>query len=403
MIKKVKNLIFPGLLLCTHTLHASFIEATIGAAVVNDATATYNNPAALTLLKKSQMITLGSLAYAHSDFAGQFIQTRTDFTQSGNAVSKTNYFLPSIYWGKPVTDKLAIGLAVVANSFNKAVDENSILRYSQSGSRVQSIDFVPGIGVKLNEFLSLGAAINITKADFLLQPITGFPSLNIPDSQSRNEADGQGFGGDVGVLLRPRASTTIGFNYRSAITYRLSGTSVLEGSSVVISDDYHFKFWTPARSVLSINQAITPALGFIGTIQYLQWSIFKNVTIHGIATQLGSQAVILDADVPYHLHDSWLLTLGSHYRMTPKWIIRVAGTYNQSPGNHNYQLINGDSIVAGASAGYEITDNIIIDGSYAHAFIQNENINIVSARSSITGVNKGSKDSVSLKLTFNFG
>jgi long-chain fatty acid transport protein len=46
--------------------------------------------------------------------------------------------------------------------------------------------------------------------------------------------------------------------------------------------------------------------------------------------------------------------LGSHYRITPKWVIRVAGTYNQSPGNSNYQIANGDSIILGASMGYEI-------------------------------------------------
>ena len=52
-------------------LHASFIESTIGAAVVNDATATYYNPAALTLLTNSQIIALRSLAYSHTNFTGQ--------------------------------------------------------------------------------------------------------------------------------------------------------------------------------------------------------------------------------------------------------------------------------------------------------------------------------------------
>lgn len=400
-IKKIQNFIFPWLYLFPLTLHASFIESTIGTAVVNDATAAYYNPAALTLLSNSQMIALGSVASSYSDFTGQSIQSKTGFIQSGSSSAQTHYYLPSLYIGVPTKGRVTAGLAIISNSFNKNSDENSILRYVQSSNSIHDMDLVPAIGIKLNEFFSLGVSVNFSYANFLLQPIVGFPSLNIPDSQSRNQCDGNALGGDVGFLLKPAQTTLIGFNYRSAMTYRLSGTSVFEGNSVVISNDYHFKFWTPARSVLSINHFVTPKLGFIGTIQRIQWSIFKEVNIYGIATQIGSQSIILNADVPYHLHDAWLVTLGSHYRMTPKWVIRVAGSYNQSPGNSNYQISEGDSTIIGASTGYEIYKNIMIDGSYAHAFIQNEDIQITTGRNMINGINKGSRDAFSLKLTFN--
>ena len=49
-------------------LHASFIESSIGTAVINDATATYYNPAALTLLKKPQGIAQGSATYFRENF-----------------------------------------------------------------------------------------------------------------------------------------------------------------------------------------------------------------------------------------------------------------------------------------------------------------------------------------------
>src|SRR5690349_5098236 len=81
--------------------YASFIEATMGAAVVNDATATYFNPAALVLLKKPQAIALNTLAATHHHFTGQFRQARTDFTLSGSTSSITKYELPSFYIGIP--------------------------------------------------------------------------------------------------------------------------------------------------------------------------------------------------------------------------------------------------------------------------------------------------------------
>ncbi len=400
-IKKFRIFLFPWLLLFPLTLHASFIESTIGTAVVNDATATYYNPAALILLQNPQVIALGSAAYFRTRFTGQSIQSTTGFVQSGSTGTQTHYYLPAFYSGVPATDKVTVGLALVSNFFSRDLGEDSILRYVQSSNSIQDIDLVPAIGIKFNEIFSLGAGVNISRANFLLQPVFGFPSLNIPDSQSRNEADSTGLGGDVGFLLKPIDATMIGFNYRSAITYRFSGKSIFNGNSEVVSDHYNFTFWTPARSVLSINHFVTPSLGFISTIQYIQWSIFKNISIHGIATEIDSQPLIVDANIPYHLHNTWLLTLGSHYRITPKWIIRVAGSYIQSPGNSNYQLSNGDSVILGASMGYAVNKNIIVDGSYAHAFIQNENIHIATSRNIVNGTNKGFRDAVSLKLTCN--
>ena len=51
--------------------------------------------------------------------------------------------------------------------------------------------------------------------------------------------------------------------------------------------------------------------------------------------------------------------------------------------------------------GYKISKNITIDGGYAHAFMQNENIHIMTDRNKITGIDSGFVNAFSLKLTFN--
>src|SRR5690242_20639963 len=113
-------------------VQASFIEATIGTAVVNDATATDHNPAALTLLKSPQLIALGSLANFHTQFTGQYIPTVHGLTLSGTAAGKTAYQLPSFYAGIPTQKKITLGFAVKSDQFNSEVDDTSILRYAQS-------------------------------------------------------------------------------------------------------------------------------------------------------------------------------------------------------------------------------------------------------------------------------
>jgi long-subunit fatty acid transport protein len=388
-------------LLLPAAAYASFIETTIGTAVVNDATATYFNPAALVLLKNPQFIPLGTMATFRSNFSGQTTRIATGAIQSGSSSSRSYYTAPSLYLGVPTTNKLTLGIAVLSNMTNRDTEESSILRYVESSNSMQEYDLVPAIGIKINEFFSVGGGLDLAYANFHLRPITGFPQSNIADSENQNDCAGTAVGVDLGLLLKVSPATLIGFNYRSTTTYRLSGTSVYNGDPQVYSNDYHFKLRKPAHSVLSINHFVTPALGFIGTIQYIQWSILRNINVNGIATLVGSQPTIINASVPYHMHDTLAFTLGTLHRMNPKWVLRLAGTYNQSPGNNHYQVTNGDSIIIGASTGYKINEVMDIDGGYAHAFIQNQNINISGSRFLINGVNKGSRDAVSLKLTFN--
>jgi long-subunit fatty acid transport protein len=396
-IKPLQSYLFLLLLLPLQA-NASFIESTIGTAVINDATAAYYNPAALMLLKNPQLIILGSVGDFRTQFIGQSTLLPAGFTESGSAKTQSRYYLPSLYLGIPATDRITFGLSVIANSANRDIGENSILRYAQASNNIQDYDIVPAIEVKINEFFSLGAGVNFSYSNFHLQPITRFPGANIADSNSDNQCNGFGVGANVGFLLKLSPATVIGFNYRSITTYQLDGKSIFNGAQQIISNNYHFKLSTPARSVFSINHFITPKMGFITTIQRIRWSTLRNIQVFGIATQFG----ILNATIPYHLHDIWAITLGNHYQVTPKWIVRVAGTYNQSPGNPDYQITNGDSIILGTSMGYKINKYLTVDGSYAHAFIKDQSINVVSNRILINGINEGARDAVSLKLTLNF-
>lgn len=390
------------LLLFPLTLHATIIESTIGTAVVNDATAAYYNPAALTLLKSYQIVTLGSTARFRTNFMGQATQIANGLTQFGNSSSQTQYYLPSLYFGIPYNNQFTFGFGVLYNSFHKDLEDGTLLRYVQAENHISSVDFIPAIGMRLNNCLAIGAGLSLSYVSILLRPVTGLPSLSIPDSISRNQSRATSWGGDVGLLYTPMRGTLIGFNYHSGVTYSQKGSSQFEGKPSLSSNNYRFKFWTPARSILTVAQFVNEKLGLIGTIEYIEWHIFKNINLHNVVTQIGSQTTILqNAIVPFHLHNSWLLTLGSNYRVTQEWIVRFAGSYVQSPANGQYQLSNGDSIIVGISTGYDINKNFTIDGGYAHAFIKKQNINIVTNRNIINGVNKASRDAFSLKLTIN--
>jgi len=381
--------------------HASYIETTMGTAVVNDATAAYYNPAALTLIKNPQIIPMVNTARFRTEFSGSSTTVITHHTESGTSNVVTTYHSPTFYAGMPVNDYITIGFAAVSNFANRDPAEHSILRYTQSSNSIQDYDFRPAIGIKINDYIAVGANVGLGRLDLNLHPLTGFPGSNIADSQSNNRSAGNGIGMDVGGLLSLSACTLIGLNYHSVTKYNESGSSVLTGTTQIISNNYHFNLRTPARTTLTISQAITPTFRLITTLHRIQWSITRHINVYNIATISGTTPAIVNASIPQFLNDAWVFTLGGQYRWHPEWVIRVAGTYNQSPSNSHYQVSNGDSYVVGVSVGYDVNKQIKVDGGYAHVFMQNQAIDISGNRFLINGTNKGSRDAVSLKLTVN--
>lgn len=390
-----------GFLLLCSPLHASFIEQTIGAAVVKDATAVYFNPAGLTISPHQQFILLGTLARAQFEFSGSAQKLPSGGIESGSTTSKSNFVLPSMYLSIPINEKFVAGFALVANDFNRELDDHSILRYILAPNKTNNIDFIPALGIKINQFLSIGGNLNFTYAHLIQEPITaGIARMNIPESHSLNDSQANGLGGDFGILIKPGKKTALGFNYRSAVTYNLQGSSTITGSQSIFSHNYHFKYWTPARSVVTLSHFLNEKLGFLGTVQYLQWNIFKEVSVYNFATQTGSQVFIVpQSRINYHFHNSWILTLGTIYQISPKWVVRVAGTYNQSPSNGRFQIGSGDSLITGFSMGYQLMNHLTVDCGYGHAFFKKESIDIRTSQNIITGINEGVHDAVSLKFT----
>ncbi|WP_454784642.1 OmpP1/FadL family transporter [Legionella sp. WA2024007413] len=373
----------------------------MGTAVVKDATAVYFNPAALTISPHQQLILLNTLAKAQFEFSGRAQKIPFGNFESGSTTSKSNFFLPSMYLSIPISERFVAGFAVVANDFNRELDNHSILRYILARNQTNNIDFIPALGIKINQFLSIGGNLNFTYAHLIQEPISaGIPRLNIPESRSLNDTQANSLGGDFGILIKPGKKTALGFNYRSAVTYNLQGSSTITGTPSISSDDYHFEYWTPARSVVTLSHFLNEKLGFIGTVQYLQWNIFKEVSVYNFATQAASQVFIVPrARINYHFHNSWLLTLGTIYQVSPKWVVRVAGTYNQSPSNGRFQIGPGDSWITGFSMGYQLMNHLTVDFGYGHAFFKKEQIDIKTSQNIITGTNEGAHDAASLKFT----
>ncbi|HSW93660.1 MAG TPA: outer membrane protein transport protein [Gammaproteobacteria bacterium] len=380
---------------------ASFIETTMGTAVVNDATASYFNPAALLQLKNTQIIPLMTLMQYRTSFNGTVTTASSGFSQSGTANATSWFYSPSFYAGLPLNKKVTLGLAFVSHFVNRDPDENSILETIQPGNSIQDYTLVPGFGMKLNDILSVGAGLVFSYTRLSSSPTPGLPGTSNPNVTGTNQSSGSGIGGNIGFLLKPRDGTLIGLNYRTQISYPEKGTSRINGPTPLTSSGYQFQLTIPARATLSLAQQLTKNSKLIMTVQHINWNHIKTIQVNGVTTLIGTTSVITHAVIPEYLKNTWILTLGDNYRFKPDWILRVAGTFNESPGNSSYQITEGNSYILLASLGHDINKILTVDVGYAHAFIQDASIHTNGQRVIINGINSASRDAASLKLTVN--
>ena len=136
-------------------------------------------------------------------------------------------FLPAGYASYQVNDRLWLGL-YTGGPFGLATKPREIWAgqlYARTTS-IFSLEAMPTIGYKVNDWLSVGAgrARPVSQGALLLGDRTD-PCQPIPFAASAGlEGDNVGFGYSLGATLTPFVGTSIGVGFRSGIEHDLEGS-----------------------------------------------------------------------------------------------------------------------------------------------------------------------------------
>src|SRR3990167_6717251 len=294
---------------------AAYIEAAIGNAVVNDATAVYYNPAGLGFVNNPQIVASWGEAFTHAKFSGTISQVGLAGTQAGNSYSIQEYPFPSIYGALPVTGRVTVGIAGLYTFLGREeYPRAASTRYAQTVSAASLYDVTPAFSYKLRDNLFLGAGADFSFATIELNSIVRGALLgSASDFESRNSGYGRGVGSHAGVLWHPVLGTLLGLVYHSPVSVQLDGHSVLQGAaaatnSIVYNNNFNVKLVAPPSAVFSLVQYVNPRWNFLGTIERMNWNTIRNVVLKNVAFRTaGGAATSIISTKAYYLRNSWLL------------------------------------------------------------------------------------------------
>ena len=293
--------------------------------------------------------------------------------------------LPSGAIALPLTDRIAVGLAVTSPySFTTNYDENSWSRYSADRTKLRTVDIQPSLGIALTDWLRVGGAVNVEYTDASLSNKLPNLSAALPDGEQRLAGDGWDLGWTAGVQLHHEWAT-VGIAYKSAIEHHLKGeleTSGLAGplaaSNRTVSDA-RASFYTPAQIIVGGRFRASDALTLNTQVVRYTWSKFD-------AIRLGAP---INTAIPENYRDSWSLAGGVDYAVSPAVTLRAGVQHAITPtrnGDRDARVPDSDRWNYGAGATFKLTSGLSIDAAANYVDFKDATIDRITAAYAGTAV-----------------
>lgn len=351
------------------------------AALAEDASTAFTNPAGMALLDRSQLLVGAQPVIITSKFNPSPATTFSG-TDGGNAGG----VIPSLgaYYVHSFSDRLKLGFSLLSY-FGLGIDygDDWVGRYYVEKSDFLTLTLSPSVAYKVNDWLSIGAMFNVLYSKLRSESaIRNF--LGGPDGQLRYEDDDFGFGGGLGLLIEPRKGTRFGVTYYSPVDVSFSDVPELNGVGPVLGGllrllgldgtSVGMKFTIPQWIMVSGYQQITDKLAIMGNFGWQDWSQFGNVDI----------SLSVNPDTPRRFNnqlgfkDTWHAAIGAQYRVSEAWLLSAGFAYDSSPSdesNRSPDMAFDRNFRYSAGVQYDWTKNLTLGLAYVFIDLGSASIN----------------------------
>lgn len=321
--------------------------------LAEDASVVYYNPAAMTEFDSAAFS--GGLFGAHvkgqlKDFnvtnkAGDRLELGKPFDDGGDFMPDAVF--PFLYYIQPITDDFYAGIGFFpAFSTHSRYSKDAIVGEFAGATKLQVLDLQPAIAYKVNDLISVGAGLDFYIASGELskmaepEPNKGFAAEVIVKGKD------YALGWNLAVKLKSLKGTHVGITYHSQVDVNLKGSGDFiqiqpDGKRVRLAKENGNVPLSLARSLdLSFAQEMTQDLTLLGSITWMEWSVFEKLDIIGTKGGYisGLQSTLNSGGTNYLAHvntawkDTYTFNLGANYRLNKNWLLRFGYMYDQNTG-----------------------------------------------------------------------
>ena len=299
------------------------------AAVAENASTIFYNPAGMTQLKGSE-VSVGLVAVGTSfkfTDRGSSVGLLAGTGNGGDAGGWGN--IPDGYYSTAVNSDLYLGIGVGAPYGLKSEYTSPWLGAAQSSRfDVKTYNLNPSLAYRVNDAVSLGVGLSWQRmmAEYLRQVAVNTPSNAA--SSLRLALDGNSWGWNVGALFHISPTAKVGVSYRSAISYDVTGNIEVTGpnapTNAALSSGAKASLKVPDVFILSATQQLSDKWQILGDLSWTGWSTLPKLDVFRAS---GTLAQTLDTD----FRDSWRFALGANYQYDQAMKLKLGMAYDQTP------------------------------------------------------------------------
>jgi long-chain fatty acid transport protein len=406
-----------------------------GAAIAEDASTVWANPAGMSRLKQREAVQALHFIIPSNKFSddGSLPALNQPLgTSSGGDAGGLNV-IPNLYLVVPYSQQLSFGLGVnVPFGLTTEYDDGWIGRYHGIKSQVKTINVQPTVAWKVNDQLSVGLGIDFQWIDARLTSDANYsgaiaqgaaqavaagqlPAAAVPgilastrglDSRVTVKGDDTAWGWNIGALYEFNPDTRVGAHYRSGFKYNVRGdvdfnhpalpalppalapaiNTIANGvNRALYNGDVHADIELPPIVNLSMFHRLNDRWDVMADLQWTGWSTLKDLTF------VRNEGPVLQS-TPENFDDVWRFSVGANYRVNDRWMLRGGLAYDESPVNdvdRTPRLPDSDRVWAAFGAQYKHSQNLIIDGGFTYIWVDDSTIDTNAGSTAQYGLLRG--------------
>ncbi|HHX8269971.1 TPA: outer membrane protein transport protein [Vibrio diabolicus] len=352
------------------------------AAMADNASAQWRNPAMLTYLEGTQ-VSVGAI-YVNPNID---IEGDVNFHGSTSSASSDDFahdaIIPNFYLSHQYNEKFAIGLAFGTN-YGMETDLGKGFGASHFGNEasVTTMEANLNAAYKVNESISVGGGIRyiIGEGSFGAaapknnvvgqNPVTGDP-ISVPQGTALKymEGDDTAWGWQVGTAWQINENNRIGFAYKSEVELKLEGHAEGLGFGFgtklpQLRDNGYMYLNLPATAELASFHQVTDQLALHASFNWTDWSSFEKLEAR--LDTAGTHMVKVE-----NWEDNYRFAVGATYQLDPKLALRTGIAYDTSAvsdKNRTITIPETDRTWLSIGATYDWTKDFSLDAGFTYIF-----------------------------------
>jgi long-chain fatty acid transport protein len=367
------------------------------AAVAENASTIFYNPAGMTQLKDIEVSTGVTLISASYQFNNNGSSTGSALV--GNSDGGTDGYVPNAYLAWRVTKDISVGLGIGAPFGLMTQYDTPWQGGAQSETfQIKTINVNPSVAWRANDWLSIGGGVSYQTIDAEYVRAVAIMSSPFPfaSTTATLKLNDTAWGWNAGVLFTLSPATKVGISYRSTVKYDTTGNIALSGLMAPTltagggASDVKASVKLPDTFILSATQKFGDQWEVLGDISWTGWSSIPKIDIMRTSGPLSGQlAQTLDTD----FRDTWRVAAGANYQLNEAWKLKFGIAYDQTPvkgaTTRLVSLPDNDRVWFSLGTQWKPAKNTTIDVGAAYLLIKDAEINNDQSTGTTATTNRG--------------